>query len=173
MGTNLLAREQRVACAFPSGRDIMLSRVAGFSAHDRSQETLLINYMTVFTQHGFLTFSSKPLFSQSCISFIYLLFILPLFLKRIWDSWEKKMCGDVCEKRLSEMGHLEREFWQKCRAYFSSPGSCSWCNFLFYVIITSQELLSALYWVDAGSFFDLYLLTIPSLWAFHCHESRI
>ena len=72
-----------MVCAFPSERDIMLNRVAGFSAQDRRGETLLINYVALYTQHGYLTLSLKFLFSQSCISFIYLLFILHLFPKRI------------------------------------------------------------------------------------------
>lgn len=82
----MLAREQRVVCVFPSGRAIMLSRVAGFSSPRRRGETLGINHMAVFTQHGYLTLSSKFSFSQSCISFIYLLFTHQLFPKRIWDS---------------------------------------------------------------------------------------
>lgn len=72
-----------MVCAFPSERDIMLNRVVGFSAQDRRGETLLINYVAVFTQHGYLTLSLKFLFSQSRVSFIYLLFILNLFPKRI------------------------------------------------------------------------------------------
>lgn len=83
MRTNLLVREQRVVCTFPSGRDIVLSRVAGFCSQGRRGETLLINYMAVFTQQGCLTLSSEFLFSQSSISFIYLLFRHHLFPKRI------------------------------------------------------------------------------------------
>lgn len=50
----------------PRGRDIMPSRVAGFSSHSRRAATLLINDMAVLVQRGRLTLSSKPLVSPSC-----------------------------------------------------------------------------------------------------------
>lgn len=67
----------------------MLSRVAGSSAHHRSRETLLINYVVVLPSMGISLCRQCSCWVKAV--FIYLLFMHHLFPKRICDSW-KKMC---------------------------------------------------------------------------------
>ena len=90
MRTNLLVREQRVVCTFPSGRDIVLSRVAGFSSQGRRGETLLINYMAVFTQQGF----SLCRQSSCLVKAVFLLFIY--YLDIIYFQRELRQLENIC-----------------------------------------------------------------------------
>lgn len=86
----------------------MLSRVAGSSAHNRRGETILINYMPIFSQRGYLALLATLLFSQSCISFIYY-YLYIIYFQREFETTEKNVEGYLSDSH-SETGRLKRKF---------------------------------------------------------------
>lgn len=79
----------------------MLSRATGFSAHHGIGEGLLINYMAVFTQHGYLTLSC--LVGVELLLFIY--YLRSIYFQREFETAGENGVG-VVYGRLPETRHL-------------------------------------------------------------------